>query len=127
MDFVREIRFDHLGVFTYSREEGTAASTLPSRISEAEKSRRREAVMEEQSSISFTILQQKVGSLDEVLIEGKSDLADYPFVGRSSRQAPEIDGVTYVRGKRLRPGQIIPVRIRAASEYDLFAERIDIS
>lgn len=126
MDFVREIRFDHLGVFTYSREEGTAASTLPSRISEAEKSRRREVVMEEQSSISFAILQQKVGSLDEVLIEGKSDLTDYPFIGRCSRQAPEIDGVTYVRGKRLRPGQFIPVRIRAANEYDLFAETIDI-
>ncbi|HAJ27168.1 MAG TPA: 30S ribosomal protein S12 methylthiotransferase RimO [Syntrophus sp. (in: bacteria)] len=127
MDFVREIRFDHLGVFTYSREEGTAASTLPSRISEAEKSRRREAVMEEQSSISFAILQQRVGSLDEVLIEGKSDLNDYPFIGRSSRQAPEIDGLTYVRGKRLKPGQIVSVRIREASEYDLFAERIDIS
>jgi ribosomal protein S12 methylthiotransferase len=126
MDFVREIRFDHLGVFTYSREEGTAASTLPSRISEAEKSRRREAVMEEQAAISFEILQGKVGSLDEVLIEGKSDLPDYPFIGRNSRQAPEIDGVTYVRGKRLRPGQIIPVRIRAADEYDLFAERIDM-
>jgi len=126
MDFVREIRFDHLGVFTYSREEGTAAATLPSRTSEAEKNRRRDAIMEEQSSISFEILQQKVGSLDEVLIEGKSDLPDYPFLGRSSRQAPEIDGVTYVRGKRLKPGQIIPVRIRAANEYDLFAETIDI-
>jgi len=126
MDFVRDIRFDHLGVFTYSREEGTAAATLPSRISEVEKNRRRDALMEEQSSISFAILQQKVGSLDEVLIEGKSDLPDYPFLGRGSRQAPEIDGVTYVRGKRLKPGQIIPVRIRAANEYDLFAETIDI-
>ncbi|MCK9391092.1 MAG: 30S ribosomal protein S12 methylthiotransferase RimO [Syntrophales bacterium] len=125
MDFVREIRFDHLGVFTYSREDGTAAATLPSRISEMEKNRRRDALMEEQSSISFEILQQKVGSLDEVLIEGKSDLPDYPFLGRGSRQAPEIDGVTYVRGKRLKPGQIIPVRIRAANEYDLFAETID--
>jgi ribosomal protein S12 methylthiotransferase len=82
--------------------------------------------MEEQATISFAILQQKVGSLDEVLIEGKSDLPDYPFIGRNSRQAPEIDGVTYVRGKRLKPGQIIPVRIRAANEYDLFAETIDI-
>ncbi len=122
MDFVRETRFDHLGVFTYSREEGTAAASLPSRISEAEKNKRRDALMEEQASISFEILQRKVGSLDEVLIEGKSDLPDYTFRGRSSRQAPEIDGVTYVRGKRLKPGQIIPVRIRAANEYDLFAE-----
>jgi len=127
MDFVRETRFDHLGVFTYSREEGTAAASLPSRTSEAEKNRRREALMEEQASISFEVLQQRVGSLDEVLIEGKSDLSDYPFLGRGSRQAPEIDGVTYVRGKRLKPGQIITVRIRAADEYDLFAERIDIS
>ena len=126
-DFVREMRFDHLGVFTYSREEGTTAATLPSRISEVEKNRRRDTIMEEQASISFEILQQQVGSLDEVLIEGKSDRSDYPFLGRNSRQAPEIDGVTYVRGKRLKPGQIIPVRIRAANEYDLFAETIDIS
>ena len=124
-DFVREMRFDHLGVFTYSREEGTAAANLPSRISEAEKNRRRDTLMEEQASISFEILQQKVGALEEVLIEGKSDLPDYPFLGRNSRQAPEIDGVTYVRGKRLKPGQIIPVRIKAANEYDLFAERIE--
>lgn len=124
-DFVREMRFDHLGVFTYSREEGTAAANLPSRISEAEKNRRRDALMEEQAAISFEILQQKVGARDEVLIEGKSDLPDYPFLGRNSRQAPEIDGVTYVRGKRLKPGQIIPVRIQAANEYDLFAERIE--
>jgi len=124
-DFVREMRFDHLGVFTYSREEGTAAASFPSRISEAEKNRRRDVLMEEQASISFGLLQQKVGALEEVLIEGKSDLPDYPFLGRNSRQAPEIDGVTYVRGKRLKPGQIIPVRIQAANEYDLFAERIE--
>lgn len=125
VDFVGEMRFDHLGVFTYSREEGTAAATLPARISEVEKNRRRDILMEEQSSISLEILQRKVGSLEEVLIEGKSDLAAYPFLGRNSRQAPEIDGVTYVRGKRLKPGQIVSVRIREASEYDLFAERID--
>jgi ribosomal protein S12 methylthiotransferase len=127
VDFVGEMRFDHLGVFTYSREEGTAAANLPARISEAEKNRRRDVLMEEQASLSLGILQRKVGSLEEVLIAGKSDRPDYPFLGRNSRQAPEIDGVTYVRGKGLKPGQIIPVRIQAASEYDLFAERIDIS
>jgi ribosomal protein S12 methylthiotransferase len=126
VDFVVEMRFDHLGVFTYSREEGTAAAALPSRISEGEKNRRRDTLMEEQSSLSLAILQQKVGSFEEVLIEGKSDRTDYPFLGRNSRQAPEIDGVTYVRGKRLKPGQLITVRIQETSEYDLFAERIDL-
>jgi ribosomal protein S12 methylthiotransferase len=120
--FIREIRFDHLGVFAYSREEGTAAAELPSRISEKEKERRRSMIMEEQGIISREINAALIGSCQEVLIDGAGELEGYPLLGRCRRQSPEIDGVTHVRGTEAEPGTIIPCRIVAADDYDIFAE-----
>lgn len=125
LEFVRETRFDHLGVFTYSREEGTKAALLPSRIPEAEKERRRESIMNEQAAISNKINRSLVGSIGEVLLEGKSDRAGYSHVGRLRRQAPEIDGITYVRGKKAKTGSIVRCKITGADDYDLFARIID--
>ena len=122
LDFIREIRFDHLGVFTYSREEGTRASLFASRISEREKQRRRDLLMAEQAFISHQINRSLIGSRQEVLIEGKSERPDYGFFGRCRRQAPEIDGITYVRGKNLKAGEIRTCTVGEAAEYDLFAE-----
>ncbi len=99
LDFVRETKFDHLGVFTYSREEGTNAAKLKSQVSEKEKERRRELIMTEQAAISHDINKSLIGSIQEVLIEEKSDRPDYDFMGRCRRQAPEIDGITYVKGQ----------------------------
>lgn len=125
LDFIGETKFDHLGVFPYSREEGTKAAALPARISEKEKQRRRDIIMNEQAAISNRINQGLVGSIQEILIEGKSDRGDYIYVGRCRRQAPEIDGVTYVTGKKAKTGSIIQGRITAADDYDLFAQIID--
>jgi ribosomal protein S12 methylthiotransferase len=125
LDFIGETKFDHLGVFPYSREEGTKAALLPSRISEAEKQRRRDIIMNEQAAISNRINQGLIGSIQEVLIEGKSDRSDYACVGRCRRQAPEIDGITYVKGKQAKTGSIIKCRINAADDYDLFGQIID--
>lgn len=125
LDFIGETKFDHLGVFPYSREEGTKAAALPARISEKEKQRRRGIIMNEQAAISNRINQGLVGSIQEILIEGKSDRGDYIYVGRCRRQAPEIDGVTYVTGKKAKTGSIIQGRITAADDYDLFAQIID--
>jgi len=122
LSFIRETRFDHLGVFTYSREEGTKAASYPSRITEREKESRRQLLMEEQAVVSYEINQSLIGSTQEVLIEGKSEIADFPYIGRCRRQAPEIDGITYVKGENLGTGDIIPCSITAAGEYDLFAE-----
>ena len=122
LSFVKETRFDHLGVFTYSREEGTKAASYPSRISEREKELRRQNLMEEQSVISYQINQALIGSIQEVLIEGKSEIPDHPYVGRCRRQAPEIDGVTYVKGESLSTGSLLSCKITATTEYDLFAE-----
>ena len=122
LSFIKETRFDHLGVFTYSREDGTRAASYPSRISEREKQVRRENLMEEQSVISYEINQTLIGSIQEVLIEGKSEIPDHPYVGRCRRQAPEIDGVTYVKGESLATGSLLSCKITATTEYDLFAE-----
>jgi ribosomal protein S12 methylthiotransferase len=122
LSFISEIKFDHLGVFTYSREEGTKAASYPSRIPEREKETRKQVVMEEQAVVSYAINQSLIGSIQEVLIEGKSEIAEFPYIGRCRRQSPDIDGITYVKGKSLGTGDIIPCTITAASDYDLFAE-----
>lgn len=122
LQFVREARFDHLGAFTYSKEEGTGAAGLPSRISKKEKELRRQMLMEEQAVVSYQINRALRGTIREVLIEGSSEDPSYPFLGRCRRQAPDIDGVTYVRGKRLKPGDIVPARIIDSQDYDLYAE-----
>jgi ribosomal protein S12 methylthiotransferase len=122
LSFVREIRFDHLGIFSYSREGGTEAAALPSRISEREKERRRNLVMEEQALISREINSALIGTRQEVLVEGKGELSGYSHIGRCRRQAPEIDGATHLRGGDPKTGTIIACRIIAADDYDLFAE-----
>jgi len=124
---VRDARFDHLGVFSYSPEEGTGAAKLAPRVGRKETERRREAILEEQAGISLAINRTLVGSRQEALIEGKSDDPDYDYVGRLRRQAPEVDGVTYVRGRSLKPGDFVTVQITDAAEYDLYAEVVAAS
>jgi ribosomal protein S12 methylthiotransferase len=122
LDFVQEARFDHLGVFAYSREEGTAAAKMPSRTSEKEKERRRELIMSLQADISHSINRKWIGSVQEVLIEEKSDRQGYAFIGRCRRQAPEIDGVTYIRNHDAEIGKIMKCKITAVDHYDLYGE-----
>ncbi len=122
LDFVRETRFDHLGVFMYSPEEGTPAADLPSRLSEKEKERRRDAIMNEQADISYGLNQTLIGSVQEVLIEGKSDRPDFAWVGRCRRQAPDVDGITYLKQGPASPGDFVRCRINGADHYDLFGE-----
>ena len=122
MDFVQEARFDHLGVFTYSREEGTPAAKMPSRISEKEKEKRRDLIMAQQADISYAINRKWIGSVQDVLIEEKSDHEGFAFIGRCRRQAPEIDGVTYIRNHNTEIGRIIKCKITAADHYDLYGE-----
>ena len=81
--------------------------------------------MNEQAAISNRINQGLIGSIQEVLIEGKSERSDYAYTGRCRRQAPEIDGITYVQGKQAKTGSIVQCKITAADDYDLFARIID--
>ncbi len=120
--FIQEIRFDHLGVFRYSREEGSEAASFPYRISEQEKIARQEILMEEQANISRDINNHLIGTMQEVLVEGKSGRKAFPVVGRCKRQALDIDGVTYLKGGNPKPGTIVTCRITGADDYDLFGE-----
>ncbi len=124
-DFIKWARFENLGVFQYSREEGTAAADFPAHIPEKEKERRKNVLMEEQSKISHEINQSRIGQLSDVLIEDKIDSSDFPYIGRIRGQALEIDGITYVSADDAAVGDIIPCRITSADVYDLFAEKID--
>jgi ribosomal protein S12 methylthiotransferase len=121
--FVEETRFESLGVFTYSPEEGTDAAVMPGQVPEEEKMRRQGLIMEAQAAISYEINLARLGAVEEVLIEGKTDRTDFPFYGRTRFQAPEIDGITYVRAKKLMAGELIRCTITAAEIYDLYAEK----
>lgn len=115
VDFIREIEFDHLGVFPFSFESGAASAPLGDPIPEEEKLRRREEIMTMQESISLKRNQQQIGKTFDVLIEGYGDGIS---VGRSYRDAPEIDGLVFVEDK-LKISEINPVQITGALKHDL--------
>jgi ribosomal protein S12 methylthiotransferase len=115
VDFVDEIRFDRVGTFQFSFEEGTTSVPLGDPVPASVKQARFEQLMELQQGISMQINQSYVGKTLDVLVEGfDNDIS----VGRSYRDAPEIDGLVFIEGK-LEIGQIVPVRITGAMAYDL--------
>ena len=118
LDFVAEVRFDRLGGFLYSPEEGTAAAHLPHPVPEEVKAERLERLMSLQQEISLAINQAQVGRTLEVLVEGRGEGLS---VGRSYRDAPEIDGLVLLPGE-LPAGEMVPARITGALEYDLLGE-----
>ena len=121
-EFVREARFDHLGVFAYSREEGTPAYADGDPVADAVKRRRRDAILEIQSEISADILKAWKGRTTEVLIEGPWKEDPKLLIGRTRFQAPEVDGVVFVDGAG-RPRKDDPalrkIEITSTGVYDL--------
>ncbi len=128
MDFIEEIRFDRVGVFTFSFEPGTSSEPLGDPVPEEVKEARKAQVMEAQQRISLENNQALVGQTIDVLIEGTGEVegSDEPIaVGRSYRDAPEIDGLVFVEGGAP-VGEIVPVRITGAMPYDL-SGTVDVS
>jgi len=122
--FVEKIKFDRLGVFTYSREEGTPAYNFPNQLDEKIKEDRRNAIMELQQKISYHLNKKKVGNIYEVLIEEEN--GDGIYIGRSYMDSPEIDGIIYIRSdKALQTGDFIKVLITDCLEYDLIGEMVE--
>ena len=120
--FVREARFDHLGVFTYSPEEGTCAFELGNPIPDSEKTRRRDEIMALQADIAASIQQKYLQRRLDVLIDPSSSAGSEGIVGRTRFQAPEVDGVVLIEGGDLAAGPIRPiekVEIISAGVYDL--------
>jgi len=119
LDFLDEAELDRVGCFKYSPVEGAAANALPDPVPEEIKEERWQRLMELQSEISAERLQRKLGAAIDVLVDSvDKDGA----IGRSSADAPEIDGVVHIRdGQALSPGEIVRVRVEAADQYDLWA------
>ena len=123
VDFIEDTKFDKLGVFEYSKEEGTRAASLDEQISDSIKEERKNEIMAIQSEISAEILSKKIGKRLEVLIEEEVDEENY--VGRTYMDSPEIDGVTYVHSaKSLEIGSFVQVDVVDSLDYDLVGEII---
>ncbi len=124
VEFVRAQRFERVGVFAYSREPDTPADRLADHLPEKVKQHRRDQLMEVQQPIAFAWNQAQVGrQLDVILDRGIPGQQD-ALVGRTYADAPEIDGVVYVTGDGLSPGQIVPCEIVATRGYDMIAAAV---
>ncbi len=124
MSFVEEAGFDHLGVFTYSQEEGTPAAKMPDQIDDVVKEQRKDELMSLQERISLAIMEKKIGSELEVLIDGYLPEEDV-YIGRTRMDAPDVDGFFYVRSDDvLSSGDLIMAKVKSANSYDLYGEMI---
>ena len=124
LQFVEETRFDRLGVFCYSREEGTPAAEMPDQVSERIKRERHKKLMRTQARVSFKHNRTLVDSEEEVLVEGYSEETELLLKGRSSRQAPDVDGLVYITAGNANVGDIVRLKITDSSDYDLIGEII---
>lgn len=124
LDFIDEMEFDRLGVFTYSPEEDTKAASLDNQVDEEVKLCRKDEIMELQQEISMDKSERLVGKEIEVIIEGKASDEDV-YVGRSYMDAPSVDGYVFINSEEeLMSGDFAKVRIVKAMEYDLIGDLI---
>ena len=125
LDFIDEMEFDRLGVFTYSREDGTPAARMEGQIDEEVKEARKAEIMELQQEISLDRGQARVGQVVEAVVEGKMADED-AYVGRTYADAPGVDGYVFIRTPcDLMSGDFVRVRVTGALEYDLIGEIYD--
>lgn len=125
MQFVEQSRFDRLGVFCYSREEGTPAAEMPEQVSERIKRERYRKLMRAQARLSFRRNRELIGTSEQVIVEGYSEETELLLKGRSSRQAPDIDGQVYITSGTADVGDIVTLRITDSSDYDLIGEMVE--
>lgn len=123
--FLKDIEFDHVGIFTYSNEEGTEAYNFPESVPEELAIERKEELMRIQQEISTRKNNQRIGQVYPVLVEGVDPEEEILVTGRLPTQAPQIDGQVIIEQSDVHPGQIVPMRITGALEYDLIATVVD--
>lgn len=120
--FIQEMRFDRLGVFTYSQEEGTPAGRMENQIPEEVKEERQRMIMDIQKDIAATLCQQEVGKTLEVVVEGKLP-EEQIYCGRTKWDAPDIDGMVFFGAEEeVYSGDFVSVKIKEASDYDLMGD-----
>ncbi len=120
LDFIKDVHFDHLGVFIYSDSEDLPSHRLSDHVPESVAKERYNTLMSCQAEISLKNNRKRLGSICKVLVE--EELEENTFAGRSSFQAPEVDGITYINSRQLKIGSFVNVRITDALEYDLAGE-----
>jgi ribosomal protein S12 methylthiotransferase len=124
LGFMDQTRFDHVGVFTYSHEEGTSAYAFSNDVAQAVKQRRQRRLMSRQRQLVRAANRRRIGETVEVLVDGRSPEHDLVVKGRLMSQAPEIDPVVYLDGcdpESVRPGDFLTARLVATKDYDLVA------
>lgn len=124
LDFVKEVKFDHIGCFLYSREKFTPAYSLSPQIPYPVKRERQKTLLSCQKRISEEKLKSLIGEKIAVMIDEKVNRKGYSYLGRTYRDAPEIDGLVFIPGNNLAIGRIYPVKIVASNTYDLYGEKI---
>ncbi|GAH24301.1 unnamed protein product, partial [marine sediment metagenome] len=126
LDVMNEVKFERLGVFIYSREEGTPAGSFSGQISKVAKKERFDRAMSLQQDISSGINQRLLGRKMEVLVDEIDAGEPGLVIGRSYSDAPEVDGQIFVRTRRkdIKPGDFLQVKIDDAREYDLVGEEL---
>ncbi|MBU2540970.1 MAG: 30S ribosomal protein S12 methylthiotransferase RimO [Candidatus Omnitrophica bacterium] len=122
LKFIEEMRFERLGVFLYSREEDTPAYHFKEQIPEKVKRRRFDELMGLQQSVASSLCRESLNTTCDVIIDEKCKDDPDTYLGRTSQDAPEVDGVVYVKAKDLKIGDIVSVRITDSLEYDLIGE-----
>ncbi len=125
LKFVEAGHFERVGVFRYSREEGTIAAKLPGQIPARTKTSRLNKLMKAQARVSFNKNRALVGRIEQVLVEGYSEETDLLLKGRSARQAPDIDGQYLITSGVADVGEYVQLKITDSSEYDLIGEIIN--
>ncbi|HSG47629.1 MAG TPA: radical SAM protein, partial [Longimicrobiales bacterium] len=129
LDLLEEVRFERVGAFTYSVEEGTAAADMPDQLPESLKRERMEELMDLQRGISLERNLEQVGTVRSVLVDrllDEDEDPDFGAVARTASQAVDVDGVTnLVRGPAVRAGEMVQVEIVDAMEYDLLGKVVN--
>jgi ribosomal protein S12 methylthiotransferase len=125
--FVEQIQFDRLGVFCYSKEEGTPAAEMPEQVTERVKRERYRKLMRSQARLSFRRNRALIGTTEQVIVEGYSEETELLLKGRSSRQAPDIDGQVYITSGTADVGDIVSLKITDSSDYDLIGEILEVN
>jgi ribosomal protein S12 methylthiotransferase len=126
LDFIESMRFDRLGVFTYSKEEDTPAALLKPQILAKVKKQRQKELMELQQSIAFEISSSHIGRIFDVIIEGRIVDKDHVYVARTYMDGPKVDGYIFIDSEEeLMSGDIIRAKVTGANEYDLIGEIVE--
>lgn len=125
LSFIAEQKFDRVGCFQYSPEENTPAGKMEQQIDDATKQRRHDAIMQVQQNISREKHKAFVGKTVQVLVEGYSEETDLLLQGRTSQQAPDIDGIVLINDGQAKVGELVNVKITDSMEYDLIGEIVE--